>query len=212
MKKYIAFLLVILALASGCAASDAGSRQAEATELPTGQPTEAPTEAPTETPVPTDTPAPTNTPRPLFNGPVGMSDREWELAFITFEIATKVESEMFEKTNVEFSDDKRTIFILTKIKDTSFANAKEIMKMAEEGGSFHDSLFAIMKTFANVLNTSVAGWSEAVAAYNEPEDGYGAIFDIYDVCFVFYDSETAQYFLKQAGTDELKVLPEHIFE
>ena len=137
---------------------------------------------------------------------------EMELAFITFEIATKVESEMFEKTNVEFSDDKRTIFILTKIKDTSFANAKEIMKMAEEGGSFHDSLFAIMKTFANVLNTSVAGWSEAVAAYNEPEDGYGAIFDIYDVCFVFYDSETAQYFFKQAGTDELKVLPEHIFE
>nr|DAG42610.1 MAG TPA: hypothetical protein [Caudoviricetes sp.] len=141
-----------------------------------------------------------------------MSDREWELAFITFEIATKVENEMFEKTSVEFSDDKRTIFILTKIKDTSFANAKEIMKMAEEGGSFHDSLFSIMKTFANVLNTSVAGWSEAVAAYNEPEDGYGAIFDIYDVCFVFYDSETAQYFLKQAGTDELKVLPEHIFE
>nr|DAH17382.1 MAG TPA: hypothetical protein [Caudoviricetes sp.] len=141
-----------------------------------------------------------------------MSDREWELAFITFEIAAKVESEMFEKTSVEFSDDKRTIFILTKIKDTSFANAKEIMKMAEEGGNFHDSLFAIMKTFANVLNTSVAGWSESVAAYNEPEDGYGAIFDIYDVCFVFYDSETAQYFFKQAGTDELKVLPEHIFE
>lgn len=206
MKKYIAFLLVILALASGCAASDAGSRQAEAAELPTEQPTEAPTEAPTETPVPTDTP------RPLFNGPVGLTDKEWETAFYAFSSAeSESENEMFGEVQANFHDEK-TIIIYIQIKDSFPTSAREMVSLMEINKDLNTKMETLMKSFATTLNAFVAALSDSVSAYDEPEDGYGAIFDLYDVCFIFYDKETGQYFLKKAGSDGVTKLKEYVFD
>ena len=204
MKKYIAFLLVILALASGCAASDAGSRQAEATELPT--------EAPTETPVPTDTPVPADAPRPLFNGPVGLTDKEWETAFYAFSSAeSESENEMFGEVQANFHDEK-TIIIYVQIKDSFPTSAREMVSLMEINKDLNTKMETLMKSFATTLNAFVAALSDSVSAYDEPEDGYGAIFDLYDVCFIFYDKETGQYFLKKAGSDGVTKLKEYVFD
>lgn len=204
MKKYIAFLLVILALASGCAASDAGSRQAEAAELPT--------EAPTETPVPTDTPVPADAPRPLFNGPVGLTDKEWETAFYAFSSAeSESENEMFGEVQANFHDEK-TIIIYIQIKDSFPTSAREMVSLMEINKDLNTKMETLMKSFATTLNAFVAALSDSVSAYDEPEDGYGAIFDLYDVCFIFYDKETGQYFLKKAGSDGVTKLKEYVFD